>query len=304
MLIKNKRRKILTILIIILFVIGIFLLNKNHFNKNNLPNNSYQLENKTNYEVTLKPNNYFSNSKIPADNYYIGDAIKSIDIYFNYYLKTNIKEHINYSYDITASLKSYADNGTKLIWTKDFNLDNKEINQKELIIKEVYNLDYQYYVNYVRAFQEYYNIKTETYLDIKLSININHYNPYVLLTIPINTNIVEITMKEDKELVNTNNQNNDYNWKIFIILIIAIIIFVIKNKFYNNNENKLLKKNQDIIINTKNKPFLNSNEIIYLTNLKDLIDIAIDYNMNIFCYHNYYYFIKDNTYYIYILREK
>ena len=301
---KKKKIKILTILSIILFDIGLLLLGYDYLNKNISKNNSYNIENKTYYEVTLNSNNYYDHNIIGSNKYYIGNSIKSIDIYFNYYLKNNSKENINYSYDIEASLKSYADNGTKLIWEKDFNLDStKKINQKEIIINKIHTLDYQYYVNYVKSFQEYYHLKTETYLYIKLNINIdNTLNPYILLTIPINENVIEINMQEDNSFLNINKQNDSNKKASFIIITIAIIILVISIHYKNDNENTLLKNYQDIIITTENKPFINSNKIIYLTNLKDLINIAINYNINIFNYHHNYYLIKDNTYYIYILK--
>ncbi len=203
-----KRIKILIILSIILLTGTLFL--KEIYRKN-IQKNLYQLKNKTYYEVTLKPNIYFFSDKIKANNYYIANSIKSIDIYFNYYLKNKNKKSINYSYDIKATLKSYADNGTKLIWTKNFNLKNiNKINQKEINIKENYNLDYQYYSNYVKAFQEYYNIKTETYLYVKLNIKINDQNnPYVLLTIPINEDIIEVTMKENNPFLKSCVKQND-----------------------------------------------------------------------------------------------
>lgn len=295
----KMHKKILIILSILLLAIGILLLSKDYFK----PKNNFQGENKTSYEVTLNPNTYFSNTKISENNYYIANAIKSIDIYFNYYLKNVFEE--NYSYDITTYLKSYADNGTKLIWSKDFNSDSfQNIKQKKLIINKVYNIDYQYYVNYVKSFQEYYNIKTESYLYIKLNIKVNNTdNNYILFTIPLNENIIEITKKEDNSFLNA-NLNNDFNKKgAYILIIIAIIILVIQNNFNHDNEYKLLKNYQDIIIKTTNKPFINSNKIISLTNLKDLINIAINYNINIFNYYHIYYLIKDNTYYIYNLKE-
>ena len=154
---KNKRR--ILIISSIILLIGNLFLGTLYFNKNIQNNNIYKLKNKTYYEVTLKPNIYFLNDKIKANNYYIANSIKTVDIYFNYCLKNKANKRINYSYDITATLKSYADNGTKLIWTKDFNLKDKEnINREEINIKENYNLDYQYYVNYVKSFQKYYNI--------------------------------------------------------------------------------------------------------------------------------------------------
>ena len=302
---KRKKIKILFILSIIL-LIGILFLGVIYINKNIPKNKIYQLKNKTYYEVNLKPNNYFFNDKLKANNYYIANSIKNIDIYFDYYLKNKTKKNINYSYNITATIKSYADNGTKLIWTKDFNLKNiNNINEKEIKINESYKLDYQYYANYVKSFQEYYNIKTENYLYVKLNIKINNKNnPCVILTIPISENIIEITMKEENTFLENNKQNIDLK-KIIVIIILAIttIFLVSKILFNKNNEKAILKAYQDIIIITQNKPNINSDNIIYLTSLKDLISIAVNNNSHIFNYQNNYYTIIDNIYYIYNLKK-
>ena len=293
----TKKLIILSIITILTGLLFLEIINKN------IPNsNTYQLNNGTYYEVNLKPNNYFPSDTIDANKYYIAKSIKSVDIYFDYYLKNKTKDDINYSYDITATLKSYADNGTKLIWTKDFNLKNiNNLNKEEINIKENYNLDYEYYVNYVKSFENYYNIKTANYLDVKLNIKINNEdNSYVLLTIPINENIVEINMKEDNTFLENNIQNNNINKIIsFTIIVIAIIILISKILFHKDNEENILKEYQDIIIVLQNKPNINNKNIIYLNSFKDLISIAINNNMNVFNYQNNYYTIIDNTYYIY-----
>ena len=298
---KSKKMKLLFILNIIL-LIGIIFLGIIYINKNVQKNKIYKLQNKTYYEVTLNPNNYFLNDKLEANNYYIANAIKNIDIYFDYYIKNKTKENINYSYDITATIKSYADNGTKLVWTKDFNLKNtNNINEKEIKINENYKLDYQYYVNYAKSFQKYYNIKTENYLYVKLNIKINDKdNPYVELTIPISENIIEINMKEESAFLENNKQNIDLK-KIIIFIIVAIsTVYLVSKILYNkNNEKSILKAYQDIIINIQNKPNFNIDNIIYLTSLKDLINIAVNNNSNIFNFQNKYYTIIDNIYYIY-----
>ncbi len=305
---QNKRKKVrlLIILTIIILFIGILIWEITYFWTNIQKNNVYELKNETSYEVTLRPNTYFLNNKIKADNYYIANSINTIDIYFNYYLKNKMEENINCSYDVTITLKSYADNGTKLIWTRDFQLKSiNDINQKEINIKENYNLNYQYYVNYVKAFQEYYDIKTETYLYVKLDIQIDEKtNPYVLLTIPINEEIVEITMKEDNLSLEDNKRDIDLNEMIFFDLIVIVIIIVLsKILFSKNDEDTILKEYHDIIITVKNKPNMTDNNIICLTKLKDLINIAVNNNINIFNYQNDYYTIMNNTYYIYIINN-
>ena len=85
---KRKKIRILIILSIIILLIGTLFLEAIYFNKNIQKNNIYKLKNKTYYEVTLKPNIYFFKNKIEANNYYIANSIKTIDIYFNYYLKS------------------------------------------------------------------------------------------------------------------------------------------------------------------------------------------------------------------------
>ena len=262
MLRESKKIKILFILILL---IGFLFLGLIYINKNIQKNKIYQSKNKTYYEVTLNPNDYFSSDKLEANNYYIANSIKSIDIYFNYYLKNKFKENINYSYDITTTLKSYAENGTKLIWTKDFNLKNvNSLNEKEIKINENYKLDYQYYVNYIKSFQKYYNIKTENYIYVKLNIKINDKNnPYVLLTIPINENIIEITLKEDNTFLEKNKQNvNPKIIIVFIILATTVIYLVSKTLFNKNNEKAILKNYQDIIITIQNEPNINTYTII------------------------------------------
>ncbi len=297
---KSKKIKILFILSIILLV-GFLFLVAIYINKNIQNNKIYQLENKTYYEVTLNPNNYFLKDKLEADNYYIANSIKNIDIYFDYYLKNKTKENINYSYDVTATIKSYADNGTKLVWTKDFNLKNiNNINEKEIKINENYKLDYQYYVNYVKSFQEYYNIKTESYLYIKLNIKINDkVNPYVELTIPINEDIIEITLKEENSFLKNNKQNINLKIVIVFIFLTITIVYLINNLLNKHNEKAILKAYDDIIITIQNIPDINIDNVIYLSSLKDLINIVINNNANIFNYKNNYYAIIDNIYYIY-----
>ena len=298
---KSKKIKILFILSIIL-LIGILFLGALGLNKNMQKNRMYQFTNKTDYEVILNPNNYFSNDKLEVNHYYIASSIKSVAIYFDYFLKNNTKENVNYSYDITATIKSYADNGTKLVWTKDFHLKNiKDNNEKEIKVNENYTLDYQYYVDYVKSFQEYYNVRTENYLYVKLNVKINDKeNSCVVVTIPISENIIEITMKEENAFIENKKQNMDFK-KIILFLILVIVTFYLVSKFLFNRDNDeaILKEYRDIIITIQNKPTMNNENRIYLTSLKDLINIVETNHLNIFKYQNTYYTILNNIYYIY-----
>ena len=212
---------------------------------------------------------------------------------------------MDYSYGLTATIKSYADNGTKLIWTKDFILKTRNhLKEKEIQIKENYQLDYQYYVNYVKSFQEYYHIKTENYLSIKLNVKIDDKdNPSVELMIPLNENVIELTMKEENAL--SENDNQSIFIEILSVFMIGIVIIYLVSKilFSNNSEETILKDYQDIIIPIQKEPNRNIDDVLYLTSLKDLIHIAINHNSYIFHYQNNYYTVIDHIYYIYQLKK-
>ena len=121
----------------------------------------------------------------------------------------------------------------------------------------------------------------------------------VILTIPISENIIEITMKEENALLENNNQNMNLKIVVFIFLTIATVYLLIKILFNKNNDKAILKAYQDLIITIQNEPNILTNNKIYLTNLKDLIGIAINNNSNIFNYQNTYYTFIDNIFYIY-----
>ena len=87
---------------------------------------------------------------------------------------------------------------------------------------------------------------------------------------------------------------------MFDFIVIVVILVICKILF---NKNNILKEYNDIIITIQNEPNMNSNNTIYLTNLKDLITMAITNNINIFNYQNSYYIMIDNNYYVYILEK-
>ena len=106
-------------------------------------------------------------------------------------------------------------------------------------------------------------------------------------------------MKEENALLENNNQNMNLKIVVFIFLTIATVYLLIKILFNKNNDKAILKAYQDLIITIQNEPNILTNNKIYLTNLKDLIGIAINNNSNIFNYQNTYYTFIDNIFYIY-----
>ena len=286
-----KQTKLLTSLIIISFLSFLIFLTKSIINTNINPS-SYIVNNKTNYQVILKDNDYFQEET----DYYVSKAIKEVLVNFDYELNNQNSKNILYSYTIDATLKGLADNETKLVWLQKKNLE-KENNLKESKIKieKNYPIDYDYYVSYVKSFENTYNLKIDAFLEINLTIKSNDkkIDTYIKVTIPINDKVSEITINEDKEFLNNKNTNYDYVLT-FIFLILFIILIIFRNKPKN-----ILKEYQDSIIKLSKKPNLDNLNLIVLDNLKDVFQILEDNNTLIFNYQNNYYCFINNIVYLY-----
>ncbi len=284
--------KLFTILIIITFLISLLCFLKS----NRKAEREYQINNQTDYEVILKPNIFFTKENLPASDYYVSKAIKDIKINFKYSLKAR-KDSL-YTYSIKASLNSYADNGTKLVWHKDFNLEQRQSSKgKTLDINKTVTLDYDYYLNYAKAFAESFNLNAETYLNVKLALKVNNKNTYVQIAIPINEDIAEIT-QEDKSICEKPKISLT-KIGFYSFFFIGIILITIRLSFRKEKEATLLKKYQDLFIAITSKPDLTHLQILYLTKLQDLINIALDNRTNIFYKDNIYYVIISNVCYLY-----
>ncbi len=286
-----KQTKMLTFLIIISFLSFLIFLTKSLIN-DKINSSSYIINNKTNYQVILKDNEYFQEET----DYYVSKAIKEVLVNFNYELNNQNNKNILYSYTIDATLKGLTDNETKLVWLKKKNLE-KENNLKDSKIKieKNYPIDYDYYISYVKSFENTYNLKIDAFLEINLAIKSNDkkIDTDVKVTIPINDKVSEITINEDKEFLNDKKTNYD-NVLTFIFLILFIILIIFRNKPQN-----ILKEYQDSIIKLSKEPNLNNLNLIVLDNLKDLFQVMEDNNTLIFNYQNNYYCFINNTIYLY-----
>ncbi len=297
--------KIITFLMIIFLLIGSLLLLKDGFNKEQRKTHSYQFENKTDYEVILKDNPFFKDRKLPSHQFYVANAIQDIKVYFNYNLKNKSKDKLKYSYDIDATLKGYADNDSKLIWSKKFALEsNHNLTQKDLTIEKDFTFNYPMYRNYAQSFQEYYQIKMNTYLFVNLTISTDDAKNYVEIIIPITDEITEITMNEDQSFLENNEKKLSNEVIIAIVFIsLGIIMAIIKINLNKHDNQSILKEYKNSIIKVTIKPNVDNFNIFYLTNLQDLLNIAYIHNSNIINYQNDYYVIIDNNCYIYTITE-
>ena len=341
---KNKKITYYITIVIMMIIIGIILILYGLMLENSIvPIYNYKIEKNSDYKVLLKPNNFYLENVLPSGGYYASNSIDLYKIDFNYLFEGEKKAFIKYNYNITAKLIGIIEDNEeeKEVWNRNFNLfDNIEKDVEETSqfeIKEKIDIDYKYYNNLVRLYEQEYKITIKSvlkiYLNISYTIDLKNYNANneniedsIELEIPLTNSVSEIKENYEKNIENCiNSQKNNLRLykKIFVIIsgifIICSAILIIVIKFqnrktpeekYKNKLNQILKYYKDIIITVTNKPDISNLKIIEVSYIEDLIDIAEQTRNNIIYYPNIvekeseFYIINDNYVYIYKLKNK
>lgn len=316
----------------ILLVIGIFLLFINFYlsrYKTSSNNLIYQVQRDTNYKVNLKPNNFYSEETLLKNEYYVSNAIESININFRYLVDSKNSFIESYKYNIKAKVVATIKdnfNEDKEIWEKENILKEDIINEskvKKLSIIENIDLPYPSYISLVESYEKYYGIIVNATLKVYLNViytidtqdNVKEQTDSLELNIPLTSLITNIEENYEKEtnnkiILDNKTSNNNIYYIIGIILIIISILLVIipfsksKNKnIFNNYINHLLKEYKGLIIKVNQLPPLDNLKYIYVENIEYLIDIANQNSLNIIYYEkiknkqgNFYIFLNDYIY--------
>ena len=344
--ISKKRFKInftdliISLVIVLMIILGIYFTKLGlDFEKNIKPAFTYTAEKSSDYEVLLKPNDYYTTDTLPSGRYYASKSVKEYRLDFKYHLYGDREGNNEYVYNVTAELSGVVDGNNdngKEVWNRTFNIleDKKESAKNEFSINEKVNIDYEYYNNLARSFEKEYGIAINSVLKVRLNVSYNidlaetdidvqNIQDYIELDIPITNTVTEA--EENYERITTKNINpkiEDMMWKrtiyymISIVFILgAIVISVVgikRNKknvtiedMYEKNMNKILKYYRDLIVTVDNEPDITNLEALNVTAIDDLIDVAEQNKTNIICYEviksrrSKLYVIVNNYAYIY-----
>ena len=315
---NEKNRKYLLIFGIIVFIIlGIVFLKMGlEYKENNDYIYSYEANKSDNYEAILNPNEFYTSNTLPKGLYYASKSIDKFALEFKYNFRGSKETDISYNYNIIAKMVATVANNDdqgKEVWNREFIiLDNtsSNTNEDEFSINEKVDIDYEYYNNLARAYEEKYEISInavlKVYFNISYSINIQGLEEtsktdYIELDIPITntvTNIEEnyesITSEEIAQQIAKGVSVNKIAYYIIsaIFIISAVTLFIIMKKFskktpeeiYKSNIKHLLKYYKELIITVSNKPEFNDLKLMELNSIDDLIDVAEQNNSNIIHY--------------------
>ena len=279
---------------------------------------SYEATKSDNYEALLKPNEFYTSNSLPKGLYYASKSIDKFILEFKYDFNGSKDADISYNYNIIANMVSTVANNDdkgKEIWNREFTiLDNTSstTNKKEFSINEKADIDYEYYNNLARSYEEVYGININAVLKVyfNISYNINlqgldennkTINDYIELDIPITSTITNIEEKyqniTSEEIMPQIAENVSATKVVYYILsaifiIGALVLFIIMKKsiikspkeMYKSNMKHILKYYKDLIVTISNKPNLSHLKLMELNSIDDLIDVAEQNNSNIIHY--------------------
>jgi len=326
-----------TVLISSLILLRLSLKITTNYNKNYTHNSNID------YNVFLKPNNFYETSYLPKNKQYIATLIDYIDMNFNYTFKSYLDSNLEYTYYIKAT--TLIDNlQGKNIYKNEKTLTNKKpftsISNDTFTISENAKINYTEYNNLATNFINNYGINANSKVVISLYIDVLGKNSNIgekavaKLEIPLTNKNTDITI--NSKLVNTTNdikktKSTIINYPVLflfaliigisdIIIAIAILIYTIKKcdiyTLYSLKLKKILKDydryiSETAITESLSELLNNENtrvEIVKsfdnLINIRESIEKPILYHEEKPKEEALFYLIDDKTTYIYIMHAE
>lgn len=301
---------------------------------------SYKEVSSTDYNVKLKPNEYYEVDRLPSGMDYIASLIDSININFNYTFTTNKDIDYDATYYIEAITRVYGkdDKNTILYEKKENIVDEQKISKKDIMannfVKEI-SLNYDRFNNFVKSFKTSYGLNSVSDVTIVLHIKTHGVNDefsdsidldsIALVVIPLTEQTINITI-DSKNINNSSSIIDNSIWKnvnpiylmivilfsvadIYVIVcLIKIFIRAIKSRSkYDRTLNKILKDYDSIIVNVENSVDEENYEIINVSSFEELRDLHDNLGIPILFNNitpnklSYFTVINDNLLYKYTL---
>lgn len=294
------------------------------------------------YNVYLKPNNFYKNSFLPKDKNYISTLIDYIDAKFDYTFKSTEDFDLEYTYYMKADVLVNNSKGKNIFKQEETIINKKSFNDvsnNTFSIDEDVKIDYVKYNRLASDFISSYDLQADSKVVISLYVDVlgKHAEfdkelkdkAVISLEIPLTNKTVDITM--DYEL--TNNVDEVFQYKstmisnpvlftvsiIFAILdvagIIAIIVYVINHRdcktIYAHKLKRILRDYDRYISETNNfkrTDFENNLRTEYvksfdaIINIRDSLEKPILYHEEKVGERAVFYIIDDKVVYIYVMR--
>ena len=307
---KSKLKKVdkLILVAVISAVFSFLALNLARFGFRNydIREVKYNEDPKINYQVYLKPNDFFQDEFLPENMSYVTSLIDYIKLNFSYKLKFSDKVSGSYSYYIKGVTTANREDSDSKFYTHEYMLNDVKTenfkNTNKVDINESIDVDYDTYNDVLVKFRDEYGVQMdgnfrvvlviETSIKDKVSGETATKKSEVEINIPLTTLTVEVPIDADNKsndgvIISKKMEKKGTIYtvgRVFAIICYAVALitllyfiyltylsFKLENA-YSKKLNKILKVYDGIIVNVKKKPKMDANKIISVSSFEELID--------------------------------
>lgn len=272
---------------------------------------SYNEKSNVDYNVYLKPNNYFVEEYLPKDKQYISSVIDYIDIFYNYNFSSSKKIDADYEYKVVATLEAkykIDSSNSKQIWSNDYVLvENKLSSVKDegnISINENVKVNYEDFNKIINSFKKDYMLSVNSDLTVKLFIKVNgkyvpadkvfNLNNELSVVIPMSQQTIDIKTNYEEikndQIVTIEKIDKIKNYYFLILGISMAFIFVIililqiskviiddkKQSLYIKELKKILHDYGDIIVEVKKAPKISKEKSSEVKSFNELVNAQIE----------------------------
>ena len=266
----------------------------------------YDENSKINYQVYLKPNDFFQDEYLPENMTYVTSLIDYIKLNFDYNLKFDKKLSGNCSYYIKGITTASQENSDSRFYTREYTLSDVKTksfeNTDTVNIDETIDLDYETYNNVLVDFRNEFGVQMDGNFRVVLVVenlvtdDVTGKDASVKseteINIPLTTLTVEVPIESDEQNKNgiLISEKIEKQGSIYIVLrVLAVICYAVAfitliyfiyltylsfklENAYQKKLKKILKVYDGIIVNIKEVPKMDSNKIIHVSSFEELID--------------------------------
>lgn len=297
----NMSKKIGISIVFILITIGIYI---STIYTAKTETFTYEAKNNMEYQVYLKPNEYYTQPYLTEDMHYIANLIQNIHIQFQQDFKSNIQINDTSTYKIEAKVNIFEKgNPNKIIFEEseivlpETIVTNENVNENKK--EQAIDIAYDKYNEKVKAFKTKYNIAADSHLKVIFTIQSEVQNdkfsaPVIInekmeMIIPLTEQMIDIkkeygTKNQTEEIEVATNQGltnilrvtSYITGTIAILIIASIIIEGIKKRNQKSPYQKKIAsilKNFDRLVVTVKKPMTikPEDEVIEVENFEELV---------------------------------
>jgi hypothetical protein len=266
---------------------------------------NYRESGSVNYEVCLKPNDYFADSCQSEGKQYVASLIDNLEAKFIYDFQTDEAVTYDYTYDISAKLVATeaGDDGRVLYENDDVIVPSRTLDGESgqsLVIRENVEIDYDKYNDLIMAFRSDYGLTIESSVTVILNVavravNDNFSEPIktnqkIALKIPLSERTINVVVESDKLNNSGSIEQKVYNFDknmIFVImagvsgvmfvavLVVSIVIFIWRRSRrtdYEKTLGRILHEYNQLIVEVERMPKVPRNKVVEVTDFDELLN--------------------------------